>query len=209
MRPAHFHPSILSFWDQRTGLIQVNVFIQIRLKEALSQKIYFSDFCHVSKRWALALLQFPNVCACDTGLLWQLLIVNSFESKDLSLFCRAPCTIQSFRSGQSEWKTLVNQNGSISHSFGTALHNTQGIGVKPFDWAIPGDPLQLFWPLATGVTWSAIQAVTPHTSHSRIREGKDEFYATFVHFPLTLAGCFSSITQDILKVDGFPFLINH
>lgn len=83
-----FTPIIhLSFW-QKCHLMQISFSVRIILKEVLSPRNCISDLCLISEGWATALLQLHNINPYNTGLLWQLMSLNSLDSKDFIQSCQ-------------------------------------------------------------------------------------------------------------------------
>lgn len=68
--------------------MQIRYSVRIILKEVLSLRNCISDLCLISEGWATALLQLHNINSYNTGLLWQLMSLNSLDSKDLVQNCQ-------------------------------------------------------------------------------------------------------------------------
>lgn len=68
--------------------MQISFSVRIILKEVLSLRSCISDLCLISEGWATALLQLHNINPYNTGLLWQLMSLNSLYSKDLVQNCQ-------------------------------------------------------------------------------------------------------------------------
>lgn len=90
--------------------MQISFSVRIILKEALSLRSYVNDLCLISKGWATALLQLHNINPYNTGLLWQLMSLNSLYSKDVyqnnAVHAFAPVTTGS--------KAMQKQNSALT-----------------------------------------------------------------------------------------------
>lgn len=68
--------------------MQISFSVRTILKEVLSLGSCISGLCLILEGWATALLQLHNINPYNTGLLWQLMSLNSLDSKDLVQNCQ-------------------------------------------------------------------------------------------------------------------------
>lgn len=97
--------------------MQISFSVRIILKEVLSLESCISDLCLILEGWATALLQLHNINPYNTGLLWQLMSLNSLDSKDLVQNCQ----VVQFNAVQSFAPVELGEGHAETEQFTQAL----------------------------------------------------------------------------------------